>query len=222
MILRCVFFKAASFPPGVMKSSTAQTPSGERWDGFARRNRLDGKDGNTNASMNSFSHYSFGAVMEWAYRNLAGLDTEGSAGYQRIDCYPPRFSACSDTAFITPIEWVKAEYLSAHGRIATAWKSVADRFELDVTIPANTTATVFIPAKSASGITESGAPLNQCGWRGFFAWTRIAPLSPWNPANIILSPTLPAPDQRRRSYLARLLLFCDKMISSLLAIDHRP
>jgi alpha-L-rhamnosidase len=50
-------------------------------------------------------------------------------------------------------------YDSIRGRIETAWKKSGDKLTLNVTIPANTTATVLIPAKSADAITESGKPL---------------------------------------------------------------
>ena len=59
-----------------------------------------------------------------------------------------------------PIDWVKAHYHSIHGRISTSWKRENSRFELDLEIPANTTATVFLPAIAADRITEGGRKLN--------------------------------------------------------------
>jgi alpha-L-rhamnosidase len=50
-------------------------------------------------------------------------------------------------------------YDSIRGRIETAWKKSGGKLTLNVTIPANTTATVLVPAKSADAITESGKPL---------------------------------------------------------------
>jgi alpha-L-rhamnosidase len=50
-------------------------------------------------------------------------------------------------------------YDSTRGRIETAWKKSGDKLTLNVTIPANTTATVLVPAKNADTITESGKPL---------------------------------------------------------------
>jgi alpha-L-rhamnosidase len=50
-------------------------------------------------------------------------------------------------------------YDSIRGRIETGWKKSGDKLTLNVTIPANTTATVLVPAKSADAITESGKPL---------------------------------------------------------------
>jgi hypothetical protein len=50
-------------------------------------------------------------------------------------------------------------YDSIRGRIETAWKKSGDKLILHVTIPANTTATIIVPAKSADAIAESGKPL---------------------------------------------------------------
>ena len=50
-------------------------------------------------------------------------------------------------------------YDSIRGRIESAWKKSGDKLTLNVTIPANTTATVLVPAKSADAVTESGKPL---------------------------------------------------------------
>jgi alpha-L-rhamnosidase len=60
-----------------------------------------------------------------------------------------------------PIEWVRAEYDSIHGKIVTHWKRAADRFELRLTVPVNTSATVFLPAKDQAAIREGGKPLEE-------------------------------------------------------------
>ena len=52
---------------------------------------------------------------------------------------------------------MKAHYDSIHGRIASEWRRTEGRFELSVEIPANTTATIYLPAKSADAI--------RVGWR---------------------------------------------------------
>lgn len=70
--------------------------------------------------MNSFSHYAFGAVMEWGYRVLAGIDTAGP-GYRRI-VIRPRPPTAGSNPEQTPIHWVQAHYDSINGRIASAWK----------------------------------------------------------------------------------------------------
>ena len=57
--------------------------------------------------------------------------------------------------------WVKASYNSIRGKIVSDWKRDGRKFTLQVTIPANTTATVFIPAKSAGDVTEGGKAIPQ-------------------------------------------------------------
>ena len=56
------------------------------------------------------------------------------------------------------ITYAKASYKSIHGQIATHWTIEGNTFRLDVTIPANTVATIYVPAKDVSLVTESGGP----------------------------------------------------------------
>jgi alpha-L-rhamnosidase len=108
--------------------------------------------------MNSFSHYSFGAVCEWMFRTLAGIDSDGP-GYSKIIIRPTPPSPGSNAQH-GPIDWVDASYRSIRGKIASRWKVQGNRFHLEVEIPANTTATVFVPAASADSVTEGGGPLS--------------------------------------------------------------
>jgi len=61
------------------------------------------------------------------------------------------------------LTWVQAGYDSIRGKITSDWKRAGGKFTLSVTIPANTTATIFIPASSAETVTESGKPAAQIG-----------------------------------------------------------
>ena len=90
---------------------------------------------------------------------LAGIDTDGP-GYKRIIIRPSPPSPGSNLEN-EPINWVKAHYDSIQGRIVSNWRRTSDRFELDTTIPANTTATVYVPAVGETQITESGKPLDK-------------------------------------------------------------
>jgi alpha-L-rhamnosidase len=107
--------------------------------------------------MNSFAHYSFGAVCEWMIGDLAGIQS-GSPGYDKIVIHPhpPTPGSNSDRE---PINWVKAHYDSIHGRIESNWKRTKEKFELAIVIPANTSATVYLPAANADQVQESGKPL---------------------------------------------------------------
>jgi alpha-L-rhamnosidase len=54
------------------------------------------------------------------------------------------------------VTWARASYDSIHGRIDCHWKTVDGGFALEATIPPNTTATVYIPAKSPADVNEGG------------------------------------------------------------------
>jgi len=116
-------------------------------------------DGKQNSSMNSFAHYSFGAVCEWMINDLAGIQSDGP-GYDKIIIHPhpPTPGSNSDHP---PIHWVQAHYDSIHGRILCNWKRTENVFELDVEIPANTTAMVYLPATRKDKITEGGKLLGR-------------------------------------------------------------
>jgi alpha-L-rhamnosidase len=109
--------------------------------------------------MNSFAHYAFGAVCEWMFTSLAGIDTDG-AGYKHLLIKPMPPSPGSNPEH-EPIAWVRAQYDSIHGRIATAWKVSAAHFDLDIVIPPNTDATVYLPMTAGGKITESGRDLER-------------------------------------------------------------
>ena len=113
----------------------------ERWNSYTKAN------GFGPVSMNSFNHYSFGSVCDWFYNGIAGInyDTE-NPGFEHIIISP---------AFDGRLDHAAASYDSIRGSIVSGWTRSADKVELNVTIPANTTATVVIPA-SLSTIQEGG------------------------------------------------------------------
>lgn len=104
-------------------------------------------------SMNSFNHYAFGSVVEWMYRYAAGIDTApDSAGFKKIVIRPRTDGRMSH---------VRAEYDSVYGNIISDWTLERYQpFKLHVTIPPNTTATVYLPAElDKPRVTESGKPI---------------------------------------------------------------
>jgi len=56
---------------------------------------------------------------------------------------------------------VKCHHDSPYGRIVSNWKREGGKLMLEVTIPANTTATVYVPAKDRAGVKESGKPMDE-------------------------------------------------------------
>jgi alpha-L-rhamnosidase len=148
--------QSRKFPSWGFEVENGATTIWERWNSFTKEKGFGGEQ---NAAMNSFSHYSFGAVCEWMFTTLAGIDTDG-VGYKKILIRPTPPSPGSNPDQ-TPIDWVRAHYDSIHGRIAISWKRAADRFELEVSIPPNTAATVYLPISGERGITESEKKLDQ-------------------------------------------------------------
>ncbi|NOS69837.1 MAG: family 78 glycoside hydrolase catalytic domain [Verrucomicrobia bacterium] len=157
--LACRLFQSRRFPSWGYEVVNGATSVWERWDSYTKEFGFNGADGKQNASMNSFSHYSFGAVMEWGFRTLAGIDTDGP-GFKQIIIRPNPPTPGSNPEQ-TPIDWVKAHYDSINGRIVSSWRRTPSRFELEATIPANTAATVFLPAADAAQISESGKALTK-------------------------------------------------------------
>jgi alpha-L-rhamnosidase len=119
----------------------------ERWDGYVRGR------GFQDPGMNSFNHWAFGAVGEWLWRELAGINPdEQNPGFKHFILRPRPGAGTT---------WVNGRYDSIHGTIESRWTLEGDRLTLDVTVPANTTATIYVPAKSAGAVTEGGVPLAQ-------------------------------------------------------------
>ena len=61
-------------------------------------------------------------------------------------------------AVVGDVTWVKCHYDSIHGRIVSNWKLQGAGLTMEISVPANTTATVYVPAKDKAGVTESGVP----------------------------------------------------------------
>jgi len=147
-------FQSREFPGWGYEVENGATTIWERWNSYTKEN------GFFAPAMNSYSHYSFGAVGEWMFRWLAGIDSDGP-GYRRIVIRPGPPPAADRTP--PPIRWVTAEYDSIRGRIASKWSVEDDGFHLEVTIPPNTTAVVMIPAPAAAAVNESGRPAGSSG-----------------------------------------------------------
>ncbi|HTL57840.1 MAG TPA: family 78 glycoside hydrolase catalytic domain [Candidatus Limnocylindrales bacterium] len=136
-----------TFPSWLYMIDNGATTIWERWDGYVRGR------GFQDAGMNSFNHWAFGAVGEWIWRNVAGLNPDDAqAGWKHFVVWPRPGGG---------VIWAKAEYDSIHGPIASSWRKEGATFYLKVSVPANTTATVILPARDAAGLSESGKPAAQ-------------------------------------------------------------
>ena len=111
----------------------------------------------------SQNHFMLGQIQEWFYHDLAGIGCDPAGpGFKKIIIKPQP---------VGDVTWAKATYNSIRGKIVSDWKRDGEQFTLRVTIPANTTATVFVPLKSAAAVpkTEGATFLRMENDRAVFA-----------------------------------------------------
>lgn len=132
-----------TFPSWGYQIERGATTMWERWDSL----RPDGTF--QDPGMNSFNHYAYGSVGEWMYAHIAGI-APGRPGYREV-VVRPRPGGGIDEA--------RATLTSVRGPISTRWKRRGGRFELTCSVPANTTAQVWIPASAEDRVEHTGAAL---------------------------------------------------------------
>jgi alpha-L-rhamnosidase len=136
-------FQNKTFPSWGFSLDNGATSIWEHWDGWTP------DKGFQDPKMNSFLHCAFGAVADWMFKTIGGIDTNGP-GFKDIIIRPrPAHSLTS----------ARVSYCSIRGTITADWRLNRDTLMLNVTIPANTTATVYIPTGSPDKVTESGKPV---------------------------------------------------------------
>ncbi len=136
-----------SFPSWGFMVEQGATTIWERWDGYVKGR------GFQNPGMNSFNHWALGSVGEWMWRNIIGINPdEAYPAFKRFVIHPRPGGG---------LEWAKGTYMSIRGLIAGDWKIADGKFRLNVEIPANTSATVYVPTTNPESVTESGKPAGQ-------------------------------------------------------------
>ena len=130
-----------TYPSWGYMVSKGATTWWERWNGDT------GDPG-----MNSYNHYAFGSVMAWVYRRVSGIDTDAQgAGFHHLVIAPHTDPKLTHA---------RTEYESVYGTIITDWtRGADDGLQLAVTIPANTTATVTLPAGPKQSVSLDDTPL---------------------------------------------------------------
>jgi alpha-L-rhamnosidase len=116
----------------------------ERWNSYTHEHGFGPVD------MNSFNHYAYGAVGEWMYATIAGIDLDP-------DPMVPAFKR----SVIRPqpgggLTWARASLQTPYGELATDWRIDGGRFTLEVAVPPNTSATVVLPPQAAADARVSG------------------------------------------------------------------
>ncbi len=105
-------------------------------------------------SMNSGNHVMLvGDLVTWLYEDVAGIAPDpDKPGFHHVLMRPTP---------VGDLKYVKASYRSLYGPISSEWKRDGASLSLDVAVPANSTATVYVPADDAAAVTESGGPAAQ-------------------------------------------------------------
>jgi alpha-L-rhamnosidase len=134
-----------TYPSWLYPVKMGATTIWERWDGIKPDSSFQ------NVGMNSFNHYAYGAIGDWMYQNLGGIQIDpAQPGYKHIVIRPQPGGGITQAS---------TRYESLYGTIATEWELDENQLRLQVEIPANTTAMVYLPAKEASQASEGDLAL---------------------------------------------------------------
>ncbi|USN98317.1 MAG: family 78 glycoside hydrolase catalytic domain [Phycisphaeraceae bacterium] len=140
----CRLLMQDAFPSWLFSVKHGATTIWERWNGWTP------EDGMNDPGMNSFNHYALGSCGQWLFAGVGGIRPD-EPGFSRF-IIEPRIGGGLTIADVS--------FRSVHGLIASSWSLRGDRLELFVEIPANTTATIDIPARPGADVLESGHPLD--------------------------------------------------------------
>jgi len=119
-----------TYPSWLYPITRGATTMWERWDGIRPDSSFE------DPGMNSFNHYAFGAVGDWMYQNIGGIDLDPAAPGYRRSRIAPRLGGGLTSA--------TASLETGYGTLATSWKRDEQRFVLDVSVPANASAEVTL------------------------------------------------------------------------------
>ncbi|MVM29629.1 Bacterial alpha-L-rhamnosidase [Spirosoma sp. HMF4905] len=138
-----------TYPSWLYPVKMGATTIWERWDSMKPDSTFQ------SPSMTSFNHYAYGAVGDWMYRTITGIDTdETDPGYKHTIIKPQPGGGLTSAS---------ASLQTYYGTVRSSWKKEADKLSFTVEIPANTTATIYVPAKNAEAVLESGKSLSAAG-----------------------------------------------------------
>lgn len=135
------------FPSWLYPVKRGATTVWERWDGLKPDGSFEDK------AMNSFNHYAYGAVGEWMYRVMGGIDIDPAApGYKHVLIQPHMGGGFTH---------VMTSHAGPFGTVRSDWHLDGERFSLFIDVPPNSTATVRLPKAHLAQVAESGRPLSQ-------------------------------------------------------------
>lgn len=135
------------FPSWLYAVDQGATTIWERLNGYTTDKGFGG-----NNSMNSFNHYSFGAIGQWMMAYSLGIQRD-EPGFKKFILQPEP----DPTGEMT---WARGFYDSEYGRINSSWKVENNKLTYTATVPANTKATLYLPVHDVKTIREGGKPVS--------------------------------------------------------------
>ncbi len=120
-----------TYPSWFYSINQGATTVWERWNSYSH------KDGFGNVAMNSFNHYAYGAIGQWMYERIVGITPdEKNPGYKHFFIKP---------AVNGPLTWAKGSLITSYGQIVVFWEKKANKLNIKITVPPNSTATLILP-----------------------------------------------------------------------------
>ena len=130
------------YPSWLYPVTMGATTIWERWDGIKPDSTFQ------NPGMNSFNHYAYGAIGEWLYRYVAGIEFDRDhPGYKHIIFQPHPGGG---------LTYAKANHESPYGEIISDWQINDKKFNYKVVVPPNTTASIRLPGAKKGEVTVNG------------------------------------------------------------------
>jgi len=130
------------YPSWLYPITKGATTIWERWDGIMPSGELQ------TPNMNSFNHYAYGAIGDWLYRYVAGLNTSPENPGFKISVIKPHMGG--------GLKHAKMEFKSMYGTIKSGWEIKNNEFFLNVELPPNTSGKVYVPIQAGAGVFEGG------------------------------------------------------------------
>jgi alpha-L-rhamnosidase len=135
-----------TFPSWLYPITQGATTMWERWDSWTH------EKGFSDTGMNSFNHYAYGAVGEWIYATIGGIDLDPAEPAYRKLLVAPRIGG--------GLAHARCRLDSMYGPVECNWKLQPNgSLDLDLRLPPNTVARVRVPTRQPAGVTESGQPI---------------------------------------------------------------
>lgn len=139
-----------SFPSFGFMIDHGATTVWEPWDMLDREGKLS-----ESANLIEPNHSELTEVTRWIFGYIGGIRPDPAhPGFKRFIIKPHTDAGP---------EWIKADYDSVRGRISCHWKRAGGKLEVEVVVPPNTSAEVWLPTVDAQAITEGGKPLQEAG-----------------------------------------------------------